>query len=295
MKKTFLKKTRFISRIIFRSGKYSICMILRKTERRSESVSEQTIFYDRERMNDSSKKMMSNSDDAVYQKAVEILEKLASDERKKGFSLNDKIVAEYNSFFCEHLSKMGNPPYSKEALEQFLASLRKLQIRLRRCSLKEYVDGENLSEQKLVEIIRVIFEIGVICRREGVLAVEDFLELKEDKLFFEPENSFAVTLVKAMINMQSTSRIESLAGELLSEQGLSFDANDASCLSYRIIKEGIVSVQTGDELDTTAERMLRLVSEDTWEKYEPCLDEWKKVGAVRLKELRETTDDCVRS
>ena len=239
------------------------------------------------RMDDSSKDMTTKTDDAVYQKAVAILEKLASDERKNGFALNDKTVAEYNAFFCEHFSRLGNPPYSKEALELFLADFRKLKIRLRRCALKEYVDGENLSEQKLVEIIRVIFEIGVICRREGVLAVEDFLELKGEKLFFEPENSFAVALVKAMINMQSSSRIESLAEELLLEQGLSFDTNDASCLPYRIIKEGVVSVQTGEELDTTAERMLCLVSEGIWKKYEPCLDEWKKVGAARLKMLRE--------
>lgn len=148
--------------------------------------------------------------------------------------------------------------------------------------------------EKNIEIVRTFFYFAEEIRRQGVILIEEMLELEDESFFEEPENTVFVALVKKVLDGYDSDEINKFADELIKKNcsssetvGAQNSASEKIPLSFRLIKKGIQLLFNGEDPEKVPVILLCLIGEDALKKYESCILQWKIDNESRLETLRE--------
>ncbi|MGN0739351.1 MAG: hypothetical protein ACI4LX_04180 [Treponema sp.] len=131
-----------------------------------------------------------------------------------------------------------------------------------------------------IEIVKTLTDFAVTSRKEGILGFYILVEPEEVKIFDEPENSFCLALIKAMLDGNDLEQLEKIADKLIARQA-------EVPLSFQIIKKGILLITEGAAPQKVAEELLCLAGDDAFKKYAPCIKEWVENGHKFIEGLYE--------
>lgn len=195
-------------------------------------------------------------------------------------------------------------PFSKNTLEVLTAYLEKTKASRNKrekrnpSALKDFIEPEEEEKmnesEKNIEIVRTFFYFAEKIRMEGVILIEEMLELEDESFFEEPENTIFVALAKKVLDGYASDEINKFYDELIEKKCVVSETGGAenACsktipLSFRLIKKGIQLISNGEAPENVPVILLKLIGEDSLKKYEPCIEQWKTDNKNRLKTLRE--------